>query len=174
MPKHNTYQQDENISENDILLGSDADDSLKTKNFRVGKLKDFLLSFVETIVGPQGEIGPQGPQGESANVNYKIYRALITQTGTNNPTIIVLENTLGGDIVWTRTSQGFYKGTLANAFDDNKTFYYINSKKYLEDVTFSMEIINIDDILLYSFNNEGTVGYDSYLYKTPIEIIVYN
>ena len=25
MPKHNTYEQDENISDNDIVLGSDTD-----------------------------------------------------------------------------------------------------------------------------------------------------
>ena len=50
MPKHNTYEQDENISDNDIVLGSDAEDNLKTKNFRIGKLKDYFLSFVETIV----------------------------------------------------------------------------------------------------------------------------
>ena len=63
MPKHNTYEQDENISDNDIVLGSDAEDNLKTKNFRIGKLKEHFLSYVETIVGPQGPAGPQGIQG---------------------------------------------------------------------------------------------------------------
>lgn len=105
--------------------------------------------------------------------DYKVYRAILTQTGTSAPVATVLENTVG-DIVWTRNGQGFYKGTLSNAFDENKTFYYINSKKYLEDVTFSMELGNIDEVLIYSFNNAGTIGYDSYLFKTPIEIIVYN
>lgn len=64
MPQHKNYTQDENISYNDILLGSDSDDNLKTKNFKIGKLKDYFLSFVETIVGPQGPAGPQGTQGE--------------------------------------------------------------------------------------------------------------
>lgn len=66
MPQHKNYNQDENISENDILLGSDVDDNLKTKNYRIGKLKDYFLSFVETIIGPQGpqgEVGSQGPTG---------------------------------------------------------------------------------------------------------------
>ena len=177
MTKIKNYIEDTNISEVDILLGTDKDDISKTKNYKIGRLKDYILSFVETIVGPQGpqgEIGPQGPPGESASVNYKIYRALISQTSTNAPTVIVLENTLGNNIVWTRNGQGFYKGTLLNAFDENKTFYYINSKKYLEDVTFSMELGNINEVLIYSFNNAGTIGYDSYLFKTPIEIIVYN
>ncbi len=106
--------------------------------------------------------------------NYKIYRALITQTSTNAPTVIVLENTLGGDIVWTRTLQGVYNGTLLNAFPENKTFYRIDSKKYLEDAYFTMEVVGISSIDIYSFNGIGTIGYDSYLSKTPIEIIVYN
>jgi len=97
MPKHNTYEQDENISDNDIILGSDADDNLKTKNYKIGKLKDYFLSFVEGVVGPQGpqgiqgETGPQGPPGESASVNYKVYTALLTQSGTNDPVATVLE-----------------------------------------------------------------------------------
>ena len=57
MPKHNTYEQDENISDNDIVLGSDAEDNLKTKNFRIGKLKDYFISFIEG----GGSAGPQGP-----------------------------------------------------------------------------------------------------------------
>lgn len=106
--------------------------------------------------------------------NYKIYRALITQTSTNAPTVIVLENTLGGNIVWTRTSQGLYNGTLLNAFPADKTFYRIDGKKYLEDVYFTMEVVGVSSIDIYSFNSIGTIGYDSYLSKTPIEIIVYN
>ena len=32
----------------------------------------------------------------------KVYRALLSQTGTAAPTATVLENTLGGTVVWTR------------------------------------------------------------------------
>ena len=106
MPKHNTYEQDENISDNDIVLGSDAEDSLKTKNFRIGKLKDYFLSFVETIV-----------------VNsrpYKVYTALLTQSGIDAPVATVLENTLG-DIVWSYNSIGIYHATSIGSFTENKT-----------------------------------------------------
>lgn len=52
----------------------------------------------------------------------KVYRALLTQAGTSAPSATVLENTLGGTVVWARSSQGIYTATLASAFTANKTF----------------------------------------------------
>jgi len=55
---------------------------------------------------------------------YKIYTALLSQTGTNNPTVIVLENTLGESITWTRVGVGLYRGTTtSNIFTIDKTYY---------------------------------------------------
>ena len=53
---------------------------------------------------------------------YKVYTALLSQTGTDAPTAVVLENTLGGAIVWTTLGDGQYIGTLASAFTANKTW----------------------------------------------------
>ncbi len=50
----------------------------------------------------------------------KVYRALLSQSGTNAPTATVLENTLG-NIVWEYVSTGVYNGTLIGAFYINKT-----------------------------------------------------
>lgn len=48
---------------------------------------------------------------------YKVYSCLLTQSGTSAPTAAVLENTLGGTVVWTRpTSAGGYTATLTGAF----------------------------------------------------------
>jgi hypothetical protein len=58
---------------------------------------------------------------------YKKYTALLSQTGTNAPTATVLENSLGGTVVWTRNTDGEYYGTLLNAFPINKTFIMINA-----------------------------------------------
>lgn len=51
----------------------------------------------------------------NAKVPYKVYSAYITQTGANNPTISVLENTTGGTITWTRTASGSYQASSSNA-----------------------------------------------------------
>lgn len=53
---------------------------------------------------------------------YKVYTALLSQTGTDAPVATVLQNTLGGTVVWTRDDVGIYTATLASVFTTNKTF----------------------------------------------------
>lgn len=52
----------------------------------------------------------------------KVYRALLSQSGTDAPVATVLKNTLGGTPVWTRANVGNYRLTLAGAFPSAKTF----------------------------------------------------
>jgi hypothetical protein len=56
---------------------------------------------------------------------YTKYVALITQSGTNDPTVVELENTIG-PIIWTRVSAGIYEGTLTGVFTVNKTYVMIS------------------------------------------------
>ncbi len=62
----------------------------------------------------------------SAPTGVKVYRALLTQSGTDAPVATVLENTLGGTVVWTWNSAGSYVGTLAGAFPFGNTVVQIN------------------------------------------------
>jgi hypothetical protein len=55
---------------------------------------------------------------------YKRYVANINQSGANDPVATVLENTLGGTVVWTRFSGGYYLGTLTGAFPAGKTILF--------------------------------------------------
>ena len=57
------------------------------------------------------------------NGNPKVYKALLTQSGTNAPVATVLVNTLSGTPVWSRVSIGYYKLTLSSEFTTNKTYY---------------------------------------------------
>ncbi|OUL63702.1 BspA family leucine-rich repeat surface protein [Flavobacterium sp. AJR] len=52
---------------------------------------------------------------------YRVYTALLTQSGTSAPVATVLENTLGGTVVWSRNAVGQYSATLAGAFINDKT-----------------------------------------------------
>ena len=61
-------------------------------------------------------------------VPYKVYTALLTQSGTSAPVATVLENTLSGTITWSYSSVGSYQATLVGAFPSSKTFFYINSE----------------------------------------------
>lgn len=44
------------------------------------------------------------------------YTALLSQSGTGAPTQFVAVNTFSDSIIWTRSAQGVYIGTLAGAF----------------------------------------------------------
>lgn len=59
---------------------------------------------------------------KEAHPKYKVYVALLTQSGTDAPVATVLENNLSGTIVWSRNSTGSYSGTLATEFTVGKTW----------------------------------------------------
>lgn len=65
-------------------------------------------------------------------VEPKRYVALLFQSGTNDPTATVLENTLGA-IVWTRTSIATYLGTLTGAFTIGKTWLVVGTQPFLNN-----------------------------------------
>lgn len=46
---------------------------------------------------------------------YKIYTAILSQTGTSNPVATVLENSTGATVTWTRGAIGQYVGTFSSA-----------------------------------------------------------
>jgi hypothetical protein len=59
---------------------------------------------------------------------YKVYTALITQTGTASPVVIVLENTTSATIAWTRNATGRYIATAsATLFTIGKTLVSLSS-----------------------------------------------
>src|SRR5688572_7409522 len=62
--------------------------------------------------------------GISANAP-KVYKANLTQVGTDAPEVTVVENTLG-EIVWTRGNLGEYVATLNGAFSAEKTILHLN------------------------------------------------
>lgn len=59
--------------------------------------------------------------GGGSDPGYLVYSALLTQSGTNPPVATVLQNTLGGTVVWSYSSEGEYFGTLAGAFPASRT-----------------------------------------------------
>jgi len=109
--------------------------------------------------------------------NVKVYAALLTQTGTDAPTATVLENTLGGTVVWTRGGGGRYNATLAGAFTANKTA--VNSGSCMDgSITllgwFAGARIDADSVRVISssINDPSSVS-DDVLLNTYVEILVY-
>ena len=97
----------------DLLLGTstpaiNTNEKPTTRNFGIGD----VASLINT-----------GFEG-----GYKVYTALLTQAGNTNPPVAtIMQNTLGGTIVWTRTGTGAYTATIADVlFTLNKTMVFIN------------------------------------------------
>ena len=102
-------------------------------------------------------------------VPYKRYIATISQVGTADPTVTVLENTIG-DIVWTRAAVGDYLGTLTGGFPDQDKTYLIIGQSQTD--RFSINYIDPDNVDIITLDSAG-VNQDTLLGYTTIEIRTY-
>lgn len=109
---------------------------------------------------------------EVPEVNYKIYRAILTQIGTNAPTATILENTIG-NIVWSRTNTGIYEATLNGAFLADKTYYPTFGTSNAFNRIY-IHRVNDNSIRISCLSDDTLTGLDNEIYEFPIEIIVYN
>jgi len=109
---------------------------------------------------------------------YKVYTALISQSGINDPTAIVLENTLGAPVTFSRVSDGLYYITCSefNFLTINKTFICpIVTDNALKRYT--MRPVSPTTIELSTYNNftlTPPVSVDSLLSDDGLEVRVYN
>lgn len=106
---------------------------------------------------------------------YKVYSALISQSGTNAPTAIVLENTLGAIPVWSRTDAGNNQCALAGVFTENKTTVHVTHGEAGYGLPYKTENYSSGGsfVYVYTFDSTGTpidIGFSN----SSIEIRVYN
>lgn len=104
---------------------------------------------------------------------YKSYVALLTQTSTNAPTATVLENSLGGAIVWTYGGAGYYYGTLSGAFVNNKTYATLSTGLGAGAEIVKVGVISNNQIMV-TVANSLNAATDGVLYSASLEIRVYN
>jgi hypothetical protein len=113
-----------------------------------------------------GDIPPGG--GASS---YKVWTALLSQSGSNNPTAIVQENTLITNPVITRVYTGYFEIELGTAVW-HKIFVILTPTSA---GTISSEIDgSIVRIRTQELNAAPYVNSDGILYNVPIEIRLYN
>jgi hypothetical protein len=106
---------------------------------------------------------------------YKVYTALLSQSGTNAPVATVLENTLGGTVVWSRNVTGAYTATLTGAFTTNKTFINISNTSAGANPPLNYVIAyktSVNTVVIQTYYNGA--GNDTLLDNSSIEIRVYN
>lgn len=109
---------------------------------------------------------------------YKVYTALLTQSGTDAPVATVLENTLGEDVVFIYNNTGIFN--TSNTFDSTKTSVIVGTlntggndiiQSYIEtnivEIYTATQSVNVEGDLI----NTPTNGLLSDVY---LEIRVYN
>ncbi len=105
----------------------------------------------------------------------KIYRAILTQSSTAAPVATVMENSLGGTLVWTRSVQGAYDATLSGVFTANKSFLMAPPLSNVDPgaipPVFSFTRTSANVVRLTT--SDGTDLVDDMLLANPVEILVY-
>lgn len=133
--------------------------------------KEYDLSFVEQVSSSTPDPPPLLP--------YRIYSALLTQSGTGNPVAEVLENTLGEELNWVRGGfAGMFTADVsyANRFITGKTTpcegvckVFAGTPKF-----FYGDAITQTTFQLLTYSGLAFSGFsDNCLYKTRIDIKVY-
>lgn len=110
--------------------------------------------------------------------SYKVYTALLTQSSTSDPTAVILENTLGAPVTFSRVGDGLYYITCSefNFFTVNKTFI---CPIVTDDVLkrYAMRAVSPTTIELSTYPNftlTPPTPLDGLLSDDGIEIRVYN
>jgi hypothetical protein len=107
-------------------------------------------------------------------VPYKVYTALLTQTGTSAPVATVLENTIGA-ISFIYDGVGLYRITESLSFDVNRTALFLGPVKggYLRNALYGPGYWGVSTCDNSNLPADGAPG-NLILSNTPIEIRVYN
>lgn len=112
-------------------------------------------------------------------VPYKIYTALVTQEGTNDPVPVVMQNTIG-ELEFVRDDVGQYKIISSEGkFTANKTVFIIGGPdgadaNLLDGVLSTSMSENVPSQIKFFSNTGGGPGADHNMHSRYIEIRVYN
>lgn len=110
------------------------------------------------------------PRINGAAAVAQTYVALLTQTGSNDPSAVVLANNLG-EIRWSRTGTGEYLGEPTSPFDALNTFVIIGNVEH--DYQAAAYINSDGNIVVITCRNSGHQHDDDKLLNSPIEVRIY-
>ena len=176
-----------------VRLGADGEDfkfmTLNTERLRIKSNGRILINKTDDDLTNQLQVAGTISASPATTANqvvvksqldavaarpYKVYTALLSQSGTNAPVATVLENTLGGSISFSRVSAGIYRISLTGAFTQNKTgFSYTRGiTSNALNVTNGIRRVDNDTIEFNSVVNGSF--FDGQAVNDTIEIRVYN
>ena len=150
-----------------VLIGTTADNVVDKLQIN-GSLIATSIKKLSAIAGGGQTLFADG----NNSVGYKVYTALLTQTGIVAPVATILENTIG-TISWSRNSTGVYAATSSGLFTTNKTICFITNGNAPTIGVFEMYQSNTNTVILNSINM-SSINTDVILTQATIEIRVYN
>jgi hypothetical protein len=173
------------IYKNDLIIKDELSGNVDRINFRQVQVRSDESSPYQTFDNGRlldeylFEIGfypNKCCSTESENTTqYKIYRALINQEKEDNPTLIVLENTTGLSINFTRVSVGRYTSNTINTLP-NTTKYAFTCSNVDENIVVAALVNNVMvnqflDIRTKNYN--GSNLEDGNLKNNLLELFIY-
>lgn len=179
------YPSEISLKSTNTVLGKSSEGVVLPGIIRLVASDSIFISAIPHAVSGSDSIYAVGTYDTLNKVNaifktprksYKVYTAIISQTGTGNPTATVLENTLGATITWTRTNVGEYNGALTGAFTSNKTALFFGPQNDLNGpIYMSGGRLDADNIFIHTWTGpdfsaaSGADGFDELI----LEIRVY-
>ena len=152
----------------------DSSENYNIYNFTRGKI-DFSISnsnggitaspaTLDTQLATLGQVKGTRP--------YKVYTALFSQNSTSNPTVVILENTLG-TVTFTRSSNGVYIVNSSGLFTADKTFVIMGAGVNA-NVTNAITLMDSSTFYIVTKESSTQSSTDSANTKVAFEIRVYN
>lgn len=108
---------------------------------------------------------------DSNALPYKVYSAILVQTGTDAPVATVLENTLGTNVVWSRSGAGNYIATNS-LFSSVNTIGFAGGHNGSNIVVVDCVNVSAGEALLWQYQPETSSDVDNF--EGQIRIEVYN
>jgi hypothetical protein len=129
------------------------------------------------MTGPTGSSGLTGATGPNGLLSYKVFTCTLTQTGTSDPVVTLLENTIGTINITRDGSAGRYLVASSGLFTANKTSFFINTMTTTSGPYGGFASISTNNINFMYIDTSKVIPFvasDSVLYNTLFEIRVYN
>lgn len=136
-------------------------------------LQGFIKTINNQLPDASGNITVNG-----ISILYKSYVAIVTQANAEAPTAIVLENTLGGPVVWSRNGSGDYRFTATGLLTVNKTIGFLGTNPVFSAGTstpfYRLVYTDVNSGALRLTDSSGnSIGQDGRVNALPVEIRVY-
>lgn len=105
-----------------------------------------------------------------------VYKALLIQSGTNDPTAQVWQNTLpkGSTIEWTRADVGTYQGLITNVTDQNSRVWATLTQTAANGKTVTVVPLIPNSVIVYQVDPNTFEGADEININIEINLISSN